>query len=92
MPANLSPEYFEAERRYRDADDDRERLEALKSMLSSIPKHKGTEKMQADIKSRIAKIKLDIKRGGGKARRRDPSHIERGRRGPMCPTSKPRRL
>jgi len=77
MPANLSPEYFEAERDFRQAASDAERLSALQQMLSAIPKHKGTEKMQADIKSRIAKIKLDIKRSGGKGKRQDPSHVKR---------------
>ncbi len=46
-------------------------------MLSAIPKHKGTEKMQADIKSKIAKLKVDVKKGKGKARRRDSSHVKR---------------
>jgi ribosome-interacting GTPase 1 len=53
MPANLSPEYKKAEAAYRAARDDPERLACLKEMLRAIPKHKGTENMQADIKSRI---------------------------------------
>jgi ribosome-interacting GTPase 1 len=53
MPANLSPEYKKAEYNFRAAHDDRERLECLKDMLRTIPKHKGTEHLQADIKSRI---------------------------------------
>lgn len=77
MPANLSPEYYEAEQSYRRATTDHERLGALQAMLSAIPKHKGTEKMQADIKSRIAKFKQEIKRSGGKAKRHDPSHVKR---------------
>jgi ribosome-interacting GTPase 1 len=76
MPANLSPEYYEAEQSYRRAATDRERLAALQEMLSAIPKHKGTEKMQADLKSRIAKLKSEVKSGGGKARRYDPSHVK----------------
>jgi len=53
MPANLSPEYKAAEAAYRKARDPRERLEWLREMLRTIPKHKGTEHLQADIKARI---------------------------------------
>ena len=56
MPANLSPEYKKAEQAYRAAREPRERLELLKEMLRSIPKHKGTEHLQADIKSRIKQL------------------------------------
>jgi ribosome-interacting GTPase 1 len=77
MPANLSPEYKEAEGKYRQAGTDEERLAALQQMLSTIPKHKGTEKLQADIKTRIARLKLEVKRVGGKPKRRDPSYVKR---------------
>jgi len=53
MPANLSPEYRTAEAAYRKAREPRERLEHLREMLRVIPKHKGTEHLQADIKARI---------------------------------------
>ena len=53
MPTNLSPAYKKAEQEFRSARDERERLACLKEMLSTIPKHKGTENLQADIKSRI---------------------------------------
>lgn len=70
MPANLTPEYKKAEDRYRQAANDSQRLEALEEMLRTIPKHKGTEAMQADIKRRIKKLKEELagaaKKGGGK--------------------------
>jgi uncharacterized protein len=56
MPANLSPEYKKAEQAYRAAREPRERLALLKEMLRAIPKHKGTEHLQADIKSRIKQL------------------------------------
>jgi len=56
MPANLSPEYKEAEQAYRRSREPRERLTCLKEMLRTIPKHKGTEHLQADIKSRIKQL------------------------------------
>jgi ribosome-interacting GTPase 1 len=74
MPANLSPEYKKAEQAYRAARDERERLDCLKEMLRTIPKHKGTEHLQADIKSRIKTLtdELSGPRKGGK--RSGPVH------------------
>jgi ribosome-interacting GTPase 1 len=67
MPANLSPEYKTAEAAYRKAREPRERLECLREMLRAIPKHKGTERLQADIKSRIKELgdQQDVARRGG---------------------------
>jgi hypothetical protein len=69
MPANLSPEYKKAEQAYRAAHEPRERLDLLKEMLRSIPKHKGTEHLQADIKSRIKQLTEELagpKKGGAR--------------------------
>ncbi|HQM37739.1 MAG TPA: 50S ribosome-binding GTPase [Candidatus Bipolaricaulis anaerobius] len=57
MPANLSPAFLAARDRLNRSKTDEERLDALQEMLATIPKHKGTEKMQADIRRRIAKLK-----------------------------------
>jgi hypothetical protein len=56
MPANLPPQYFEAEKRYRLAETAQERLEALKAMLSLMPKHKGTDRLRAELRTKIAKL------------------------------------
>ncbi|RJP70328.1 MAG: TGS domain-containing protein [Candidatus Abyssobacteria bacterium SURF_17] len=68
MPANLTPEYLEAEKAYKQAKTSTEKMECLERMLSTIPKHKGTEKMQADIKRRIAQLKERME--GERARKR----------------------
>jgi len=57
MPANLSPEYLDAEKRLKAATTAEERLSILEEMLSVIPKHKGTEKLQAQLKTKISKLK-----------------------------------
>ena len=57
MPANLPPQYFDVEKKYREAKELREKLVYLQEMLAIIPKHKGTEKLQADLKTRISKTK-----------------------------------
>jgi ribosome-interacting GTPase 1 len=60
MPANVTPEYLAAEEEYRQARSPKDRLKALEKMLSLIPKHKGTEKMQMQIKRRISKTKEEM--------------------------------
>ncbi len=76
MPANLTPQYFKAEARYKAAPNDRERLAALREMLSVMPKHKGTEKLQADLKKKIRVLRE--KSGTKKGVRRAPTHhVER---------------
>jgi ribosome-interacting GTPase 1 len=67
MPANLSPEYKAAEAAFRKARDPRERLEGLREMLRTIPKHKGTDHLQADIKRRIKELSEELEgpRKGG---------------------------
>jgi len=57
MPANLTPEYGKADQPCRQATTDAEQLVALQAMLATIPKHKGTEKMQADLKHRLSQIR-----------------------------------
>ena len=56
MPANLTPEYRKAEAAYRQAREPREQLECLRVMLRTVPKHKGTDHLQADIKTRIKEL------------------------------------
>jgi ribosome-interacting GTPase 1 len=56
MPANLSPEYKDAQEKFRRAREPQEKLECLREMLRTIPKHKGTEHLQAEIKTRIKEL------------------------------------
>jgi len=75
MPTNVTPEYKKAEQAYRQAREPAERLACLKELLRTIPKHKGTEHLQADIKTRIKQLTEDLagpKKGG---RHSGPSHV-----------------
>jgi len=74
MPANLTPEFKKARERFQRASSPEEKLAALEEMLATIPKHKGTDKMQADIKRRIAKLR-DAGGGGKKGHRPGYDHI-----------------
>ena len=57
MPANLTADFIKARQKLRQAKSPEEKLAALEEMLATIPKHKGTDHMQADIKKRIAKAR-----------------------------------
>lgn len=77
MPANLTPQYLEAETRYRSAKTPEEKLQALEEMLAVIPKHKGTEKLQAEIKQKISKLRKSQEERKSKGKTFDPYRIEK---------------
>ena len=77
MPANLPPPYFEAEKRYREGRTPEEKIEALEEMLMIMPKHKGTDKLRADLRKRIAKHKSDAQQKKGSAKAVTAYNIER---------------
>ncbi|HHX77548.1 MAG TPA: TGS domain-containing protein [Firmicutes bacterium] len=76
MPANLTPQYYAAEEKYKLAVSPEEKLDALKEMLATIPKHKGTEKLQADIKKKISLLKKESQKKKNKSGF-NPFHVEK---------------
>jgi hypothetical protein len=77
MPINPSPEYKEAEAQYRKAREPHDRLRCLQEMLRTIPKHKGTERLQADLKTKIKQLTEELagpRKGGGRS---GPTHAVR---------------
>ena len=77
MPTNVTPEYRKAEEAYRKAREPKERLDCLKEMARTIPKHKGTEHLQADIKSRIKQLTEELSGPAKGGRRSGPSYVIR---------------
>jgi uncharacterized protein len=77
VPANLTPEYMAAEERFKKSVTVQEKLDALEEMLRTIPKHKGTEKMQADIKRRMSQFRKESQKKKGAATQRPFWYIER---------------
>jgi hypothetical protein len=57
MPANLTPDYKRAEESYRSATTPEERILALEEMLRVIPKHKGTEGLQAELRRKLSQLR-----------------------------------
>lgn len=77
MPANLTQQYYAAEEAYKKATTPEEKLAALEEMLATIPKHKGTEKLQAEIKKRISRMRKEGGQSKGGSRQEDPFLIDR---------------
>lgn len=68
MPTNLPPEYFEAENRYKAAKTAEDKIACLETLISIVPKHKGTDKLRADLRRRLSKQRsaAQTKKGGAK--------------------------
>ena len=68
MPTNLPPEYYPAEERYKAATTPQEKIARLEELISTVPKHKGTDKLRADLRRRLSKLKTDshTKKGGSR--------------------------
>ena len=69
MPANLPPQYFEAEKRYRSAREPEEKIAALEEMLAIMPHHKGTDRLRAVLTQKIAKFSQEAEKKLATARR-----------------------
>jgi ribosome-interacting GTPase 1 len=78
MPANLTPQYLKAEEAYREAKTVPDRIAALEEMLRAMPKHKGTDHLQADLKRRLAKLRDEAtQEAKSKKKSFDPFRVER---------------
>jgi ribosome-interacting GTPase 1 len=57
VPANIPPQAKAAEQRYINAKTLPEKIQYLQEFISSIPEHKGNEKMRGYLRRRLAKLK-----------------------------------
>jgi ribosome-interacting GTPase 1 len=77
MPTNLPPEYFEVDQRYRAAQSITEKVALLEELISTIPKHKGTDKLRADLRRRLSKLKAASQTRKGVSRQVSAFRIDR---------------
>ncbi len=77
MPANLPPQYKEAEERYRQARSTPEKIQALEEMLAIIPHHKGTDKLIAQLRKRLSQHKEETQRRPSTSRQADPFAVKK---------------
>ena len=73
MPTNVPPQYRDAEQRFRDAVTIQAKIAALQEMLQIMPKHKGTDHLKAQLRSRLSRLMSDLETSsGGKGGRTEP--------------------
>jgi small GTP-binding protein len=77
MPTNLPPEYFEAERKFRAAESIPAKIQCLEELLSTIPKHKGTDHLRADLRRKLAKLKSEQHKSKNIGKHDSEYHIEK---------------
>jgi len=78
MPINLPPAAVEAERRYRAARSVAQKIACLEEFISTVPKHKGTDKLRADLRRRLSRLKTTSKARKGVGRRDSAFRIDKG--------------
>lgn len=89
MPTNLPPEYFTAEKRYREAKTVQEKITSLEELMGTIPKHKGTDKLRADLRRRLSKLKSSAEKKKKAGKHESVFHIEREGAGRVIITGPP---
>ncbi|MDX1707588.1 MAG: GTPase [Desulfobacterales bacterium] len=77
MPTNLPPEYYDAEKRFRSSKTPAEKLTYLEEMISIVPKHKGTDKLRADLRKRVSKLKSAAQAKRSLGRHESAYHINK---------------
>ncbi len=68
MPTNVPPQYREAEERYRQASTIQAKIASLQEMLAIMPKHKGTDHLKAQLRSRLSKLMSDLEQSSSKGK------------------------
>ena len=77
MPTNLPPEYFRVDEQYRAATSPSAKIKLLEELISTIPKHKGTDKLRADLRRKLSRLKSDSRGKKGVGRHESAYSIDR---------------
>jgi len=72
MAVNLTPQYHEAEEAYKKAKTPQDRLDCLKRMWIEIPKHKASEKLQAELKTKLSNARDEVEKEVSKPKKAEP--------------------
>lgn len=81
MAVNLPPHYHDAEARYKKAQTPEDKLVALKEMWVLLPKHKASEKVQADLKTKISELTDQIEQAKSGPKKAAPGTYKFPRQG-----------
>ncbi len=75
MPTNLPPDYFAVERRFRLAESTEDKIALLEEMLGTIPKHKGTDHLRADLRRKLSRLKQETQSKKSASRHASSYHV-----------------
>jgi len=77
MPTNLPPEYFGADRKFREAESTSAKITALEELIATVPKHKGTDKLRAELRRKLSKLRIDKQKKKSIGKHESEYHIEK---------------
>jgi ribosome-interacting GTPase 1 len=77
MPTNLPADYFNAEERFRSATTPEDKVKYLEEMMSTIPKHKGTDHLRSDLRKKLSKLKAASTSKKTSKKQVSPYHINK---------------
>ena len=77
MPVNASPQYLKAQAEYLAARTTEEKIKALEKLIRLAPKHKGSENLLAQLRSKLAKLKKELEREKKKRKTSSTSGIKK---------------
>jgi len=77
MPTNLPPEYFQADRKFREAESTSEKITSLEELIATVPKHKGTDKLRAELRKKLSKLKVVQQKKKSAGKHESEYHIEK---------------
>ncbi len=81
MAVNLPPHYHDADARYKKAQTPEDKLVALKEMWVLLPKHKASEKVQAELKTKISELTDQIEQAKSGPKKAAPGTYKFPRQG-----------
>ncbi len=77
MPANLPPDYHAAEEKFRAAESNSAKIECLEELIGTIPKHKGTDHLRAELRRKLSRLKSEQHKKKNVGRHESEYHIEK---------------
>jgi len=77
MPANLPPDYYAAEEKFRTAESMSAKITCLDKLISTVPKHKGTDHLRAELRRKLSRLKSEQHKKKNVGRHESEYHIEK---------------
>ncbi|MDP6419060.1 MAG: TGS domain-containing protein [Candidatus Krumholzibacteria bacterium] len=78
MPTNLPPQYYKVEDKFKAAREPSEKIAHLREMMAIMPRHKGTDKLWAELRKKLSQLQDQIEHAAkSKGKTHNPWFIPR---------------